>query len=415
MADVWRYRMYAMSNGLPGFTSEKHLFDLPINGVTFSSKLNDVGQFQGTVQMTDPGVRAALIGQPSLDLLCERTALYVELNGNIVWGGVLQQAQYQSTLQQTQIVAQDWWGYWANMRIISWNSAYNGADQGLIAADLINIGQGNASSASQSPTIAAGYIVGGNVGVVLGAQTAKYLAGTAATGVDMIVGWAESGFKNIGSAISDTGTGANGFDWTIDCSYVGGVPTKTFNVWYPRAGRTFQTQQQSGAEVEFNLAGASGQDYTWMAGQTPAANVMFAAGSGSGNTAIASVASNPDLLDVGWPLMENSTSFTDVISQAQLDAITLAYLNQVQYPVRQPQITYNVGADSDQPLGSFAIGDDCRLVIAPDAYFQNGYDSARGNYGEVWWRIIEVDTTVNDDGKSNMVVTLGVPPILAGT
>lgn len=417
--DVWRYRFYQMANGQPGFTSERHLFDLPINQVTFSSKLNDVGQFQGTVQMTDPGVQAALANQPPLDLLCERTALYVELNGNLVWGGVLQQSQYVASTKQTQIQGQDWWGYYTNSRFVAWNSSYTEADQLLIAADLMNIGLGNASNISQpgaqSPPVAAGYIIGGAVGVVLGPTPTGALAGTITSGTIITVAYAQSAFKNLGQAISDMGTAANGFDRSIDCAYTAGVPTKTYNLWYPRAGRTYQVQQASGAAVEFNFTGISGQDYQWTAGVTQCANVLFGAGSGGGNTAIASEAANPDLITQGWPLMEDSTSFTDIVSQNQLDQIALAYLNQVQLPVRQPQITYNVGNDSDQPLGSFAIGDDCRLVISPDPYFPIGYDSAGGNYGEIWWRIIQVQTTVSDDGKSNMVITLGMPPIIPGS
>lgn len=414
--DQWRFRFYQMQTGLPGFTSELHLFDIPLSGVTFSTKLNNIGTMSGTIQMTDSGVQSALANQPSLDLLCDRTAVYVELNGNLVWGGIMQQAQYQSTKGQTKIQCQDWWGYFAGMRMITWNSSYTGVDQLLVAADLINIAQGNASSTSQIPNISAGYTAGGNVGVVLGPIATSALSGAVVSSQDVTVGYAQSAFKNLGQAISDIGTGANGYDWTIDVAYdTNGIPTKTFNLWYPRAGRTYQVQQASGAAVEFNMPGTSGQDYNWPSGVIQTANVLFAAGSGTGNSAISAEAASPDLLTTGWPLMENSTSFTDVIDQEQLDNIALAYLYQVQTPVRQPSVQYNPGSDSDQPLGSFAIGDDCRLIIAPDPFFQNGYDSARGNYGENWWRIIQVDTQVADDGKSNMTVSLATPPVFVNT
>jgi hypothetical protein len=414
-ADVWTYRFYQMQNGLTGFTSETHLFDLPLTAVTFSTKLGQVGTFQATVEQTDPSIQAILDGQPPWDLLLDRTAIYVDLNGALVWGGILQQSSYQASTQQTQLLGQDWWGYFANERIISWNSSYTNVEQLLMAADLINIAQGHASSSSQSPVLGAGYVTGGNVGVGLGTQAAAALAGSFSSGVSITVAWAESAFKNIGQAVSDMGTGANGFDWTIDVSYVSGVPTKTFNLWYPRAGRTYQKQQAAGSAVVFSLPGFSGQDYVWAAGATNPANVMFGAGSGSANSAIASIAANPQLLEEGWPILEDSTSFTDVNDQAQLDSITLAYLNQVQLPIRQPTIQYDVGSDSDQPLGSFAIGDDCRLIIAPDPYFPQGYDSSRGNLGENWWRIIETDVTVEDEGKSYMTVVLGLPPIFPGS
>src|SRR5437879_6378290 len=98
MADTWRYRFYQMQNGQPGYTSEAHLFDLPLTGVSFSSVLQQVGQFSATVQMTSPDVQRALLGQP-LHLLEEKTAVYIELNGQLIWGGILQQVDYDSLTQ----------------------------------------------------------------------------------------------------------------------------------------------------------------------------------------------------------------------------------------------------------------------------------------------------------------------------
>jgi hypothetical protein len=404
-----------MQNGRPGFASEQYLFDLPVNQATFNQKLGQVGTLTGTIQTTDPAVQRALLGQSPWPQLLERTAVYVDLNGQLVWGGILQQAQFQRTMHQVQIQCQDWWGYLANSRIISWNSSYTGIEQTLVAADLVNIAQGAASTSSQSPPIAAGYVVGGNVGILLGPTATQALTGAYTSNIAVTVAWAQSAFKNVGQAISDIGTASQGFDWTIDVAYSSNVPTKTFNLWYPRAGRTQQLQQASNSAVVFDLGSSSGIDYTWVGGQVAASNVMFGAGSGAGNVAIASVAADPALLDQGWPLLENSTSFTDINSQALLDQITLAYLNQTKYPISQPVIRYRVGADSNQPIGSFAIGDDIRLIIDPDDFFQSGYDSSRGNLGEQWWRVIQTQVTVQDDGMSYIDITLGTPPIFPGT
>ncbi len=68
-----------MQNGLPGFTSEQHLFDLPINGPQFSTVLQQTGTISGKVQLTSPDVKRALLGQPPLHLLEDKTAIYVEL------------------------------------------------------------------------------------------------------------------------------------------------------------------------------------------------------------------------------------------------------------------------------------------------------------------------------------------------
>lgn len=413
--DVWRYRFYQMQNGQPGFTSETHMFDLPLNGVTFGYKLNAVGQLTGNLQLSDVTVQDALAGQPSLDLLLDRTAVYVELNGDLVWGGVLQQANYDSMTKVAALVCQDWWGYFYNSRLIRWNATYTNADQLYIAADLIN-------SAMGAPYTAGGYtpgysgVVGGVVGVSLGATAQGALNGSFTSGVTRTQSWLASSFKSIGQAVADLGNATNGFDWTIDVAYdSGGNPTKTFNLWYPRAGRTAQTQQLFGSETVFNMSGASGQNYKWPTGQKKPANDLFAAGSGAGGAAVEAEASDPGMLQQGWPLLEDNISLTDVSDQTLLNQLAQARLNQQKYPVRLPQVQYNAGADSDQPLGSFALGDDARLIIPPDVYFPNGYDSARGNFGEVWWRVVQNDVTVKDDGKSSMLITYALPPIIGGT
>jgi hypothetical protein len=413
MADVWRYRFYQMANGQPGYTSEVHLFDLPINTANFSTVLQGNGTFMGTVQMADPGVRAALNGQPPLFLLCDRTALYVEYDGTLVWGGILTQAKYDSLLQTCQIQGMDWWGYFAQSRLVTWNTTYTNADELLVAADLINIAQGAASSSSASPAVPAGQVVGGAVGVLLGPNATAALGGSYTSGQAQTVLYAQTSLKSVAGAISDLATALQGFDWAVNVVYVNGVPTKTFDIYYPRAGRTQQTQQASGSAVVFNMSDKDCLKYILTSGQTQTANTVYGSGSGAGNTAITSVQSNPNLLTAGWPLTEQSISYTDVTAQAQLDGLTAAAVGAWQVPVTNPELWWSPGS-FDQPLGSWAIGDDARLICAPDPYFPNGYDSARGNTGEQYWRIHQWTTYVVDQGASYVDIVLGTPPVIPG-
>ena len=415
MADSWRFKFYAMQNGQPGFTSESYLFDLPLNQVTFSSILGQVGSFSATVQMTDSAVKNVLLGQPPLHLLEDKTAIYVDLNGALVWGGILQQVGYDEDGQKAQLNGVDWWGYFALSRIISWNSSYSSIDQLLIASDLINIAQGNASTPSATPNIQANTVVGGNVGVQMGASATAALNGTYTSNVLISPAWRVASFKSIGQAVSDLGTTATGFDWTIDVAYDANKnPTKFFNIWYPRAGRTQQTQQIAGSAVVFDRGSTSGIKYSWPSGQSPPANTVYGAGAGAGAVSISSQQSDPSMLGQGWPLLEDSASFTDVSSQLLLDVLTRARMYSRRLPVSLPMMRYAAGNDSNQPLGSFALGDDCRLLIPPDPYFPTGYDSSRGNTGENWWRVIQAAVTVNDEGKSWMDLSFVLPPVLPG-
>lgn len=386
--DQWRYLFYAMQNGTPNFTSEVLLFALPMNSVSFTSKLNASGTFTGTCNLADPTVEKLLLGQPTFDLLCGKTAIYVELNGVLVWGGMLQTAKYQASSRQVQLGGVDWWAYFAQ-RIISWNASYSAQDQLFIASDLINQAQA---------------VVGGNVGVVVPT------AGT--SGVNLTVSYLATDFKQISGAVNDIATNATGFDWSIDVQYVAGVPTKQFNLWFPRRGRTQQQQQAAGSAVTFVLNGASGQDYIWPADSSLQAITTYGSGAGGAGTGISSTASDPNVLNAGWPLLEDTISRADISQQSLLDAIVKGYQHGMEYPITLPEITYNVGAGSDQSIGTFTVGDDCRLIISPDAYFSAGYDSAV-NPG-VWWRICQLDVKVADQGLSQAHIVFARPPFIVG-
>jgi hypothetical protein len=422
MADVWRLLFYQMSNGEPHFTFEVPLFQVAGNSLTFSSKLNDVGQMSATIQQSDPGIVAAMKGLSPWHLLDERTSVYIDLNGRLVWGGILQQSSYQRSKHQTKIQAQEFWGYWMSNRLITWNASYTNVDQLFVAADLMNIAEGG-GSIHTVPNIASGTVVGGNIGILQGQQAIAALASTRLSGVLVTVAYPATSLKQVGQAITDLATSSVGFDHSIDVGYadsyilatygVGlGQPYKLFNLWYPRAGRTAQQQKTSGAQVIFHMRGLSGQDYVWNAGAVASANTVFGAGSGAGSTAITSTAANASLLTQGWPLTEAGVSWTDINDQNLLNHMTAAYLAQIQMPVAQPVIYYDPGENSDAPLGSFAMGDDCRVIIEPDDYFPNGYDSEGSGLGQQFWRIIAWQVNVTEQGRSQMQVTLGVPPVI---
>lgn len=413
MADVWRYRFFQMANGQPGFTTEAHLFDLPLSKVTFNTKLNDVGSWSATVAQSDPAVQRILANQPPWHLLCERTAFYIELNSQIVFGGILTQSTYQRSSHTTQLQGTDWWGYFDQSRLVSWDSSYTNVDELLVAADLFNIALGAASSSASVPVIPAGR-AGGNVGVALGPNATAALAGTVTSGQVVTQAYAHTNYQNVGQAIADLSTGDIGFDWTVTCAYdSNGNPTKTWELWYPRAGRTWQSQLAAGAAVLFHAYSAD--DYTWPTGETQPSNTFSAAGSGNNSTSVDSTASAPDLIAAGWPLLENSGSYTEVATQATLDAIVRAQLNDTKLPIAQPTMTLPIGSAARQPIGSFAIGDDARLLIDADDYFPAGYDSAGGAYGNRYWRVVQIDGTVPDEGRAQMTITFAIPPTIPGS
>src|SRR3569833_657772 len=62
------------------------LDELPLSGVQFDKKLNDTGSQRGQLRVDDPEIR---IREPRLLAEPGRTALYVDRDGDLVWGGIV--------------------------------------------------------------------------------------------------------------------------------------------------------------------------------------------------------------------------------------------------------------------------------------------------------------------------------------
>ena len=89
--------------------------ELPISTCSFGRTLNAVGQFQGQIDLEDPMMQQV----DPLDLTTPAsTALFVDYQGALVWGGVIlpRQRQMQSGNRTMTITASDLWGYF-NQRV----------------------------------------------------------------------------------------------------------------------------------------------------------------------------------------------------------------------------------------------------------------------------------------------------------
>jgi hypothetical protein len=94
---------------------------------------------------------------------------------------------------------------------------------------------------------------------------------------------------------------------------------------------------------------------------------------------------------------------SDVRSQGMLNLLTESELDAVKVPVALPVVTVSLDCP-DPPLSSYDIGDDVRLMIAPDYRFSAGWDG--------WLRVVSRAVTVSDEGVSTVANTLDLPPEL---
>jgi len=361
---VYRYRFYDLAtNSLLG--------ELPLIGVTFASKFNDVGDFSASLLMADSRIAAM---QPLTVTQPGRTAVYVDRDGTLVWGGVVVLRGYQASTFMLAIRASEFMWYFSQKRVIATTKAYTNQDQLFIAQDLVNYAQGVAS---------------GSIGVVVPSNT---------SGVLRTVTYNSTDRKKVGQAIADLAQLDNGFDWAIDVAYVAGLPTKTLTLSYPRRGVTFQN---SGWTFEYpgNI-----HDYTWPEDSSSQAITAYVQGAGTGTNMVSATNTNTALLDGGYPLIEDLFQAKDQTDPGMLAARAVAAVKAYANPVVLPQLY--VRANQDPLLGSYKAGDDVRVRITDPRW-----PAQAGAPGlETFYRITTIQVTPQDNAPETVTLTLGAVP-----
>ena len=123
------------------------LAELPLANVRFDLKLNGAGSLTASLPLTDPKVQAL---DPIGDTLPGRTALYVDRDGVLLWGGIVWTRR--STGPTLELGCQEFESYFAN-RLITTDAVFTQVDLLAIARQLINTAQIKAN---------------GNIGVAVG-------------------------------------------------------------------------------------------------------------------------------------------------------------------------------------------------------------------------------------------------------
>jgi hypothetical protein len=325
------------------------LAELPLSGVSFSRLLNGAGAFRGTLKLGDPKVTAL---NPIASTIPARTALYVDRDGVLVWGGIIwTRGPYRPATQSFDLGGMEFWSYFQvrqkTGRYVVDTKAYVAADQLAIARDLVTYAQAK---------------TGGNIGVVVNTETCGVLRDRTYNSYD---------FTPVGQAVEQLAAVLNGFDFSIEVAYVNGVPAKIFVPSYPRRGTVAVS---SGLLFEYP---GNAVDYSWPEDATEQADTAYAIGLGQGPEMLRSSSSNPGLFDIGYPLLEYLDSYKNVAEQSTLDAHAQADVIARANPVVLPEIY--VRADADPVLGSYSTGDDVRLRINDPARFPDSAHSIDGS------------------------------------
>ena len=409
--------------------------ELPMTGVSFGKTLNGVGQFQGTVDLQDANLQLV----DPLDLTTPaNTALFVDYNGSLVWGGVIgsRARTFAPGSRKMTVTASDLWSYFSQRVQATDYSAppYSGitgpstkmgiwdasnTDALSVYDPLLMAWQVVADALTVNPpysNILGGLTVAGNGfgGISLAQQTSAansyVVSGSSNTNyINMTYPYASLQLvSTIVSQLTQLGYGV-GPDVGVDVAYSAGslsAPVATVNLSYPRRGRTFA---QNNLMVDLSTSFS----YTFPEDGTQAANIVYEIG----NAGAISVQENIYPIEQGYATLEVVKSRSNITTSQALSLLSeVGYsdLALLSYPVVVPQFTVDL-FDPNLQLGSFVEGDDLLVYIPATDGLGNVFDPGfpQGMYLE--WRITQYQCVVGDSGASTMTVTLNQPPISQAT
>jgi hypothetical protein len=339
--------------------------ELPITGVAFNQQLNQSGTFQAHLLLS--GVNSAAFNVDA-STTPGRTAIYVDRNGTLVWGGIIWGREYDSASQTLKISAREFESYFERRRITT-DVSFTNVDQLTVAQSIFNTAQ------------AAPF---GNIGVQVGTETSGVLITRIYYGYEL---------KQVYSAVQDLSRALNGFDFTIRVAYVGGIPTKTLQMGYPRIGTVYSINNPS-APV-FNFPAGNIVEYSYPEDGTIAANTVYAIGAGSNEGKLIATATDATKTATGWALLEDQANYSDITDATLLSNLASGTVQNISYPPTTIRVV--VPAYQDPQFGTYNIGDDARLIIT-DNRFPDTLDEV--------YRIVGLNVQPGEAGPERVTITL---------
>ena len=173
-------------------------------------------------------------------------------------------------------------------------------------------------------------------------------------------------FKDVFSAIKDLSNSSTGFDFNIDVAYdSSGTPQKYLRLDYPRRGRVYDSTSPNALVFEMpgNIV-----EYEWPEDGSTTANAMYGIGPGSADGKLLASAYIADQISVGYPLLEDTTTYNDVYDSNLLGNLTAGEVYAKQNPVVTARIV--VPAYLNPVLGAYKTGDQIQVRLTDDRFPQ---------------------------------------------
>ena len=156
--------------------------ELPLTGVSFTQQLNQSGTLNGHVLLSALNSAEFNVNASTIP---GRSAIYVDRNGDLIWGGIIWNRTYNSAEQVLSLTAREFESYFERRRI-STTDTFTNTDQLVIARTLIDDAQ---------------LVPSGDIGVITGSETSGVL-------IDRV--YYDYELKNVYQAIQDLSRAEDG-------------------------------------------------------------------------------------------------------------------------------------------------------------------------------------------------------------
>ncbi|GIH95448.1 hypothetical protein ACFFMN_23060 [Planobispora siamensis] len=325
---TYRYLFY-------DFSTRRLIDALPMDEVSFSWELRGVGTFTGQIPLYAdelPAARVLEAVQPY------RTKIFAERDGGLVWGGwIHQEPSYDSSTGKLTVSAEESLGYFARRTMPS--VVFSGVDQLTIARSFLTTAQaepGGDMWIAVDPSVLSGRL-----------RDRSY---------------SQYDQSPVLTALTQLSEVIDGFDFSTQVGWVGGLPHELLVLGYPRLGRT---GKDSGLVFEFDRFSGSGgniDSYTWGDAGVPMSTRTWANSETDEGVQLTARSERPDLIADGYPVMENSESFDGVVNGSTLQTHADALQDFRSAPRVVAQFTLVAGAGVD--IGDFGMGDEVLVRLS---------------------------------------------------
>jgi hypothetical protein len=312
------------------------LLELPFQGVSYSRALNKPGNATFVFPLDSSGWDNQTILDSTLP---GRTAVYIERNGALVWGGIFWSRTYESEGKTLQFTAQSFESF-LYKQVVETSLTYNNVDQRNILIAVI--------SHMQAKSYA-------NIGIVVPSSFSNSIVRK--------TNFYDYEVWTYGKVAENLVGYDDGFDYTIDVAYVSGTPTKQLLV------NNVLGAPASTTHLAWDYPGGI-KNYYWPENASDAATTVIGVGAGDGKAMLRSKAQKVQLLSPGgYPDLQEVYTNKDVSIASTLASQTKAYLNQKLVPISVP--TFEVNPEVGPGIADFALGD-YGYVYIKDPRFPNG-------------------------------------------